>query len=463
MPRVGQTWRATGEHTQVECNAPLSLASYRLEKHHSPAWGANAWVAPTKLAPGAAEQATAEQQKTQDRRRMQAEERERFRNQIRKRVAAAYRQKKTEAMREMQQQQAQELHAAASAQDVLPQLVGLGRPARDQACVPSVSVSDGTAKTQRPPAVSPTSVLQSRIEQVRRDAFCARELLLTEALSGDGCDAEDQSMADGSDSWVPLSASPTSSSPPPLQPSLPVADMPAEVTAKATPLLSTSKGVTPRLALVRSQWSAAERSAATERRDSERQQKRAARERSRRQVAEATARAEAKAAELKEVRAHEQEQARVREAYDLVEHAAMQAGQQRQQKTLEAERFAEARRQQLREEVALRPRALPPLCCCGLDPLENHVDHCARYGAPLQPLHPSCRAVAPSHLTRIVSYSVALVADCNFHSCPCLHAQQLRLLQESTSILACTCLLFRRSAPQRALAAAGSRHSSTGL
>ena len=36
--------------------------------------------------------------------------------------------------------------------------------------------------------------------------------------------------------------------------------------------------------------------------------------------------------------------------------------------------------------MALRPRPLPPLCACGLDPLENHVVNCARncilYGNP---------------------------------------------------------------------------------
>lgn len=29
-------------------------------------------------------------------------------------------------------------------------------------------------------------------------------------------------------------------------------------------------------------------------------------------------------------------------------------------------------------QVALRPRPLPPLCACGLDPLDNHVQRCAR-------------------------------------------------------------------------------------
>ena len=44
----------------------------------------------------------------------------------------------------------------------------------------------------------------------------------------------------------------------------------------------------------------------------------------------------------------------------------------------ETERYLEALRHQLMQEVALRKRPLPPLCACGLDPLENHVKFCAR-------------------------------------------------------------------------------------
>ena len=41
-------------------------------------------------------------------------------------------------------------------------------------------------------------------------------------------------------------------------------------------------------------------------------------------------------------------------------------------------RYVEALRKQLRQEVANRPRPLPPLCACGLDPLDNHTERCAR-------------------------------------------------------------------------------------
>ena len=41
-------------------------------------------------------------------------------------------------------------------------------------------------------------------------------------------------------------------------------------------------------------------------------------------------------------------------------------------------RYVEAYRKQLQLEAASRSRPLPPLCACGLDPLENHTDQCAR-------------------------------------------------------------------------------------
>ena len=51
---------------------------------------------------------------------------------------------------------------------------------------------------------------------------------------------------------------------------------------------------------------------------------------------------------------------------------------------LEAERAAlelealELESEQLKLEVRHRMSPLPPLCSCGLDPLDNHPDNCAR-------------------------------------------------------------------------------------
>lgn len=38
----------------------------------------------------------------------------------------------------------------------------------------------------------------------------------------------------------------------------------------------------------------------------------------------------------------------------------------------------EAYREQLQLEAKTRARPIPPLCHCGLDPLENHTEQCAR-------------------------------------------------------------------------------------
>ena len=48
------------------------------------------------------------------------------------------------------------------------------------------------------------------------------------------------------------------------------------------------------------------------------------------------------------------------------------------QAVVESERFFDAMREALREEAAKTKRALPPLCACGLDPLENHTEQCSR-------------------------------------------------------------------------------------
>lgn len=56
----------------------------------------------------------------------------------------------------------------------------------------------------------------------------------------------------------------------------------------------------------------------------------------------------------------------------------LKAARERAQKATQTERYIEARRDQLRKEVELSQRPLPPLCSCGLDALDNHVDNCAR-------------------------------------------------------------------------------------
>ena len=47
-------------------------------------------------------------------------------------------------------------------------------------------------------------------------------------------------------------------------------------------------------------------------------------------------------------------------------------------KVVESERYFDALRSKLRDEAKHMKTPLPPLCACGLDPLDNHTEKCAR-------------------------------------------------------------------------------------
>ena len=66
------------------------------------------------------------------------------------------------------------------------------------------------------------------------------------------------------------------------------------------------------------------------------------------------------------------------EAAEAEDAAAKRAEWQKKLRGLQAERYVTARREQLKLEVRHRMSPLPPLCSCGLDPLDNHPDNCAR-------------------------------------------------------------------------------------
>jgi len=63
----------------------------------------------------------------------------------------------------------------------------------------------------------------------------------------------------------------------------------------------------------------------------------------------------------------------------------------------ETERYVEALRKQLKHEIALRPRPLPSLCACGIDPLEG-IGSCARCAAA-RARNPRTAHEAPPRLT----------------------------------------------------------------
>jgi len=83
-------------------------------------------------------------------------------------------------------------------------------------------------------------------------------------------------------------------------------------------------------------------------------------------------------ARLEEARGQAEAQQAERTASMSHELAVERSELQQAEQAKQTERYIEALRQQLKHEVALRPRPLPPLCACGLDPLDNHVQRCAR-------------------------------------------------------------------------------------
>lgn len=81
---------------------------------------------------------------------------------------------------------------------------------------------------------------------------------------------------------------------------------------------------------------------------------------------------------LEEARGQAEAQKAERSASISHELAAERSELLQAEQAKQTERYIEALRQQLKQEVALRPRPLPPLCACGLDALDNHVERCAR-------------------------------------------------------------------------------------
>ena len=84
-----------------------------------------------------------------------------------------------------------------------------------------------------------------------------------------------------------------------------------------------------------------------------------------------------KQAKLRAERLALEQAAQLREEADALA-SVTSLEQQRYQKVIESERYFDALREQLREEAARAKRPLPPICSCGLDPLENHTEQCAR-------------------------------------------------------------------------------------
>jgi len=302
------------QNAQIEYHAPLSGVTVRLERHSSPAWGITGAPAP---GPNAAElAAVAEEQKTAHRRQTKGEHLARFHRDLVKRVssASAARRKSDE-----QPQQARQSHYA--------------EPTTGERTCRSYAIAD-----------RPASLLEARVGQVQAETALARRLMMGGALSAASVDAE---------------------------PAAPRSSLANESYG------STGASSTPLVAAVRSEWASTEREAARARR--------AGQQREAQQRGEAAKRASAQAAraavELAGAHAREDaweaELSHRREAEETERMLESKALRERADKAMQAERYIEARRAHLRQEVALRKRPLPRLCCCGLDALDNHVDNCA--------------------------------------------------------------------------------------
>ena len=156
IPRVGdEPWRVTGQHAQVECNAPLALARCRLEWH------------PSLDSPGsaaelrAAEYAAAERLRTIERQRAEAGARERCDREILKRLATAARHKRSEAARLAQQKQ---------------------KKPSPRFFIDTDSNGPSVCAETRPPPGSPDSVIDPRIELAPHAQLTAGGILPTQAL-----------------------------------------------------------------------------------------------------------------------------------------------------------------------------------------------------------------------------------------------------------------------------------------
>ncbi|KAL1519901.1 hypothetical protein AB1Y20_023390 [Prymnesium parvum] len=132
------------------------------------------------------------------------------------------------------------------------------------------------------------------------------------------------------------------------------------------------------VASVRTQAAETDREAARQARERREHARKEAEERERRKEAQMRAQ---EAAMLREMERLQEEHARLKaelQAAEAAEAADARRERERQQKGLQTERYIAARRVQLKKEAAGRKSCLPPLCNCGLDPLDDHAEKCAR-------------------------------------------------------------------------------------
>ena len=327
---------------QVECNAPLSAVNTRAEV-----------VTVTPATPDANTAADILRQKATADQAAKDEKLAKFQRETCERIKRAARARKEDKLRT---QAVLEQRVVAAASDELI----TNRPALGAA--PRVSAPAPPAEPPQPP---PPSQLDRMRAGLLDQAAAARNLMLSRCVMLNS-DASDPAGA----------APPMPLPPPPTAEAREVPTLPTSTQcAAATRSTAESRSV---LRAVMTSAARADREAARRARKARTSQAR--RSEQRQQLADAMA-SEREAAERAEALRREvaalEQQAIAKEA-QAQRARQEQVHQRSMQRGVEASRYLEAYRKQLQLEVQTRSRPLPPLCSCGLDPLENHTDNCAR-------------------------------------------------------------------------------------
>eukprot|EP00967_Tisochrysis_lutea_P004659 scaffold5498_cov37-Tisochrysis_lutea.AAC.1 len=302
-------------NAQVEFLAPLSSISVRLERHCGPADGQHAV---NSAGANAADLAAAEAQQAMEREALKSEQMARFQRDLLKRVSAR--------MREQRKEKNTRLAHAHPDESATVQRARAGSRVTEL-------------------VEEPESLLEARVGQVIAETAMARHMMTGGAYSAP---------------MVPNESHCTER----------LDDKPSEEDVRPGPSAN-------RVVAVRGEWAFAERQATRSRRAAEERQAQERMKAAKRRAA-SRARVEAQRAEEEAVRRiREVEIAHQHQTEELERMFKQEAAKKRAQKLLQTERYTEARRELLRKEAEARKLTLPPLCACGLDPLDNHVDNCA--------------------------------------------------------------------------------------
>lgn len=323
---------------QVECNAPVSSFAVRLERN----------TAASGAAPNAAQAAEIVEAEAANRTKQEAERLANFRQETLMRLRAKARAKReADAMVEA-------AVAARTAEATDSDIIQRAAPA------PLLPASPDPSSDAAPPVPSQLALMRFGLSD---QAFGARDLLLTRCELPMPLEADEDGYFEGVI--------------PPSEAMAQPAYQPVHGVAAPKRFVASASAKSLRLAVANTAARA------------DRQQARDTRQRQEAEAKRALERAELVEAVMAERETAGRTAALRAEMHALEEEAALReeeqaiasvthAEQQRYQKVVESERFFDALREQLREEAARAKRPLPPLCCCGLAPLENHTENCAR-------------------------------------------------------------------------------------